>query len=540
MSEQPSAVGPPGPQPPEVSDEGWQKFHPLSPVLRGGVVALALAGYLVSRAVDELSRVGGDPPGRGGRSDVDQALDHPFIVAGAFLAIVAGGVLLGWLSWRFSRFRITPGQVEMRTGWLFRQHRQVPIERIQAVEISRPLLAQLTGLAQVVVQSAGGGDSQLKLAFLSRERADSVRDHILTLADRSDERPSREGELELGVGGITGSESVTAEGGLAPPGEHTAYGGPRSEGREVLAVPNGRLFVATILHGSTIVLGAIVILAGSALAGSALGDWGWAVGLAGGLPALLPPALAVAVGRVKELLKHGNFRLSDLGRSVRIRHGLTDQRATTIPLHRVQALKITQPLWWRPLGWWRADVNVAGVKADDDNPFAQTALLPVGTLEEALRVLTLVDPMLSWEDLERAALADGEEGGWRLVSPRARWLDPFSWRRKGYAVTGHGVLVRDGRWRRTVTVAPHARVQSITLQQGPLERRLDLAGVTLVSTPGPVRVVIDHLSAADALVLLHEETERTRVARREVLAPAARERWTRGAHALSPDGRTLE
>lgn len=511
MSEQAPPVAPVE----QDAGEGWQKFHPLSPVLRGGVVALALGGYLVSRAFDELAGIG---RGSGGdrRSDFDQAVDHPFIVAGGFLAIVAGGVLLGWLSWRFSRFRITPGQVEMRTGWLFRQHRQVPIERIQAVEISRPLLAQMTGLAQVVVQSAGGGDSQLKLAFLTRERADSVRDHILTLADRSDERPTAREDLEPGgdpaLDVATDGRDPTAQ------GERAAYG-PGSEGREVLAVPNGRLFVATILHGSTIVLGAIVILAGSAFAGSAFGDWGWAVGLAGGIPALLPVALGVAVNRVKELLKHGNFRLADLGRSVRIRHGLTDQRATTIPLHRVQALKITQPLWWRPTGWWRADVNVAGVKADEDNPFAQTALLPVGSLEEALRVLTLVDPMLSWEDLERAALADGQDGGWRLVSPRARWLDPFSWRRKGYAVTGHGVLVRDGRWRRTVTIAPHARVQSITLQQGPLERRLDLAGVTLVSTPGPVSVVIDHLSTEDAESLVHEESERTRVARRQVLAP---------------------
>ena len=36
---------------------------------------------------------------------------------------------------------------------------------------------------------------------------------------------------------------------------------------------------------------------------------------------------------------------------MRVQEGLTDLRATTIPMHRIQALELVQPLWWRPLGW---------------------------------------------------------------------------------------------------------------------------------------------------------------------------------------------
>ena len=61
--------------------------------------------------------------------------------------------------------------IELRTGVLFRQHRQVRFDRIQAVDVGRPLLARLTGLSEVVVQSAGGSDSQLKLSFLADGRA---------------------------------------------------------------------------------------------------------------------------------------------------------------------------------------------------------------------------------------------------------------------------------------------------------------------------------------------------------------------------------
>ena len=43
-----------------------------------------------------------------------------------------------------SRFRIGSAFVELRRGLLFREHRQVPFDRIQAVDISRSVLARLT------------------------------------------------------------------------------------------------------------------------------------------------------------------------------------------------------------------------------------------------------------------------------------------------------------------------------------------------------------------------------------------------------------
>ena len=87
------------------------------------------------------------------------------------------------------------GQVELRQGFLFRQHRQVRLERVQAVELSRPLLARLLGLARVVVQSAGGSDSTLTLSFLDLARAEALREHLLDLAGRTDEvTPEAAGE----------------------------------------------------------------------------------------------------------------------------------------------------------------------------------------------------------------------------------------------------------------------------------------------------------------------------------------------------------
>ena len=35
-------------------DEGWERFHPVSPLLRGGLVLIAFVGYLLSTFVDDL------------------------------------------------------------------------------------------------------------------------------------------------------------------------------------------------------------------------------------------------------------------------------------------------------------------------------------------------------------------------------------------------------------------------------------------------------------------------------------------------------
>ena len=45
------------------TDEGWERFHPVSPLLRGGLVLIAFVGYLLSTFVDDLlGGFGGSTP----------------------------------------------------------------------------------------------------------------------------------------------------------------------------------------------------------------------------------------------------------------------------------------------------------------------------------------------------------------------------------------------------------------------------------------------------------------------------------------------
>ena len=506
----------------------WQRLHPLSPLLRGGVVLLAILGYAASQMFDTfLNSLGfgdvfvgtdGSPidnPG-GGDDPFEQAVHHPFIALAGLVLFLAVIAAVNWVSWRYSRFRVGGGQVELRQGVLFRQHRQVRLERVQAVELSRPLLARALGLARVVVQSAGGSDSTLTLSFLDLGRAEGLREHLLELAGRTDEAALSPVPTDVvGPVGAAAGTSPWPDAGYPP----AAVGPPLpwAASHPVLEVPNGRLFVATILHGSTIALGALVVFG---LIGAGVRSVG-PLALAG-IPALLPVALGIAINRVKELLTHGNFHLADSGSAVRVQEGLTDLRATTIPLHRIQALELVQPLWWRPVGWWRIRVNVAGSGGHGEGEGQrETTLLPVGTLEDARLVLALVAPGVPTGAWDGAVLGDGADSGWRGRTAAARWLDPWSWRRNGWLDVASVVLLRSGRFTRRAIAVPHARIQSLILRQGWLETRLGLATVHVVPAPGPVSPVLAHLDVARAEDFLAEVSERARSARRRSEPPRA-------------------
>ena len=149
---------------------------------------------------------------------------------------------------------------------------------------------------------------------------------------------------------------------------------------------------------------------------------------------MLPVAIGVAFNRVKELLVHGNFHLADTGTGVRVQEGLTDLRTTTIPLHRIQALELVQPLWWRRSGGGGSgSTSPARRVRSERGASARRRCCPVGTLEDARLVLSLAGARgADGRPGRRPSLGDGPDAGWRGGLGRARWLDPLSWRRNGW------------------------------------------------------------------------------------------------------------
>src|SRR5690625_6682895 len=80
-------------------------------------------------------------------------------------------------------------------------------------------------------------------------------------------------------------------------------------------------------------------------------------------------------------------------------------------------------------------------------------------------------------------------------------------------MTPTALLIRRGRLNRKLIVVPHARIQSVSCYQGPLQRALRVAKFTIDTTPGPVLPIVPHQDVSTVAALVAEQHERARQAR---------------------------
>ncbi|MER2138475.1 MAG: PH domain-containing protein, partial [Arthrobacter sp.] len=300
-------------------DTGWQRVHPVSPLVRGWI-ALAAVAYFLGRDSAEAFFLREQP--RGPLPDGTPLL---WAVIGLAVLVLAIGVVF-FLSWWFTRYQVSDDHVRVRSGVLFRQHRQARLDRVQAIDINQPLLARLFGLGELRFEVADAGESAVRLAYLRLDDARALRATIL-------ERASGAGT------------EIETDGSPESPGLPDGTPAPRrpAEAPEfpVLGLRPGRVIGATVLSGNTVVLvlGIIAVIILTLATGEGVS-----------LAALIPVGLGVVSGYWSMLSTAWNFRAAVSRDGVRIRYGLLDTRTQTVPPGRIQAVSITQPLLWRPAG----------------------------------------------------------------------------------------------------------------------------------------------------------------------------------------------
>lgn len=479
MTSEVSEPGAPGVVPtpglvPKAPDAEWLRVHPASPFVRGWV-ALAAIGFFFGR--DTFERMLQGRP----------LLEEDF--AGRALWLVAGGgivlvvTVVGFvLTWYFTKYQVSEGYVRVNSGFLFRQHRQARLDRVQAIDIVQPLLARMFGLAELKFEVADAGESAVRLAYLRMAEARQLRATILARAAGVVQDPARAGEAA-----------------------------PEAPEFPVLSVPPSRLLGSLLLSEQSlfVVLGGIASVILSALTENR-----------GFYFYLIPAALGLAASYWGSFNKGYNFTAAISPDGIRLRYGLLDTQAQTLPPGRIQALKVAQSPLWRIFGWYRIQVNVAGygVAGSNGETASRTTLLPVGKLPDVMSMLALVLPDPGTPEPARVIAAGlgglDSDGGFVTTPRRARFLAPLGWRRNGYTTTGTALLIRSGRWWRELVVVPHQRTQSLALHQGPLARRFRVADLVLHTTAGPVSPRLTQAGVDEARALFDAQAARARLARK--------------------------
>ncbi|CAL4858637.1 PH domain-containing protein [Microbacterium sp. MM2322] len=473
----------------EMSDGDWHRMHPLSPLLRGGLTLLVILGILVANLRDRLISFFLPEDFRYGEEDpVDFVLQNGIAVQ-ALVAVAVGLVILialFWTAWRFHTFRITGDQVEVRSGVLFRTHRRAPLDRVQGVNLTRPALARLVGLAKLEVVGAGL-DANVKLEYLSTRNAETVRGDILRLASG---HRKKDAAVRTAPTGAALAPRISA-------GINEIIDGvdeDEAEPESIVRVPMSRLILAGLLSGSTIAFIVVVIAVIVGLVMQPI----WIIPALG---ASVPAAIGFGAYAIRQFIRTVRYSIAPTSAGVRVTFGLLTTVTETLPPGRVHAVDIRQPLLWRWGGWYRIRVNrLSGRSASDTSSTQMGDVLPIGTLADVERVLRLLLPSIPID----AALLDAglrgprDDDGYTTSSPRARAIDPLTWRRNGIRVLPQAVLMRTGRLWPKLTILPLARLQSVRVSQGPLARTLGLATITGHTVMGPVTGTVESLDHAQA------------------------------------------
>jgi putative membrane protein len=93
--------------------------------------------------------------------------------------VAAGLVVTGFVRWLVTRWKLDGATLRIETGLLRRDSRQLPMTRIQAVDVVRPFLARVLGLAALRIRLAGAGNAGDRLAYLTVGEAARLRATLL-------------------------------------------------------------------------------------------------------------------------------------------------------------------------------------------------------------------------------------------------------------------------------------------------------------------------------------------------------------------------
>ena len=428
---------------------------------------------------------------------------------GGIVAVVGFLIVVGWQVAYYKRFEyeLTSDTFDIRSGVISRRNREIPYRRIQNVDISRSLIQRALGVAELRLETAGGGQSEAHLRYVGYDEAKRLQEEVR----------SRTRRVEAG-------REATDTGWEAPVERPTQLYEISDRDLGVLAVASFDLRVASIL-----------ILLLSFTAPSVLIDIVQAAPIdpiAIILAVVLVVVIASAVlSGTSAIINNWDFKLSQLGDELRYERGLLQRYDGSIPLDKVQTLILGENMLMRYLKYATLTVETAGY-APGQGAAESARAVPISKRNNTLEIARKVENFGSEPSFSRPARRARIRYMWQyslalaVVTAAAyginwwfelgvRWwgllallpLLPIAghlkWKHRGYAIVDNYVLMRSGFWRRRTHVVPYYRIQTVDASQTILQRRWRIATV-IVDTAGSSGLVSGNPTAFD---LDHREAD---------------------------------
>lgn len=490
------------------------------------------------------------------------------------------GLILGTLSWWFTRYSLDELSVHRRSGIFFKKERTIRLESVQSVDISRPLVARLLGISELRFEVADGSGEALHIKYVSREKATRLRraalQSISILRAQGGARGTGVGagyrpDAPLPSGAaypVSSAQPGVSQSGSVP--ETAAYPRPAAlpvlagnfpesgspEGVVAFRLSTGRLIMSILLENLVWVVPLVIVMGVSAIITAVFSGLSPLYIPMVALPSLGAPLIGYAGALWARFDNSARFRIyrGDRG-ALTLRYGFTGTHTQNVLPERVQAVQVEQSILWKMFGWYRVTMTIAGVGVDRSNQggLTRNVALPVGNERETMTVLRLLLPELEEQQAQvlmaaaRSSQKHQVPGAPQMlqVPSTARWLDPLTLHVKGLTsinadaqgargpassrpnanieehARGDLLLIRNGFLVRRLSVLPVRRVLGVRWTQGPFERACGCATLRFDVAKGPVRTSMKHLPPRTSLIIASTLTERLEGTRAYYRVPEA-------------------
>ena len=436
-------------------------------------------------------------------------------------------------------YALTADTFDIHSGVFARREREIPLRRIQNVDISRNVAQRVLGIAIVDFETAGGSATEASLRYVSFEEAKRLQREIPRL--------KRGVDLDADAA-ETGPEPTT----------------------ELFALSDRELALVGLLSFDFRVPGVLaLVLSGSVPVIPSLLPGRGALPLAMFIVLLVVAVVLFswAFGAAVAVVNYYGFRLVRTGDELQYERGLLQRYDGSIPFDKLQTLTIEDTPLKRWFGYATLLIETAGYAPGQSSgggrgseaavPLAErdrvleltNAIEPVGVpalqrppkrvrRRYAFRYLIAIAAVTGFLFAVDAALASVTGLGSLPVSPlvplAAILLVPpaahLKWAHRGYWLGDDHVVTRNGVLKRQTKMVPYSRIQTVIDTRTLFQRRWRLATVT-IDTAGSLSITGGDAAAVDvdeavADDLRAELDERLRVA----VAERRQERRSRRQH----------
>ncbi|MFB6113825.1 MAG: PH domain-containing protein [Halodesulfurarchaeum sp.] len=466
------------------------KLHPLTVVLRGGGSALGagVGGFVFGNLVGSFLPLGNATPLGGS-------------LYGVFMAVLFASGVFAYHVVYYRRFEydLTDSTLDIRSGVLSRRERDIPLGRVQNVDIKRTIVVRVLGLAAINVETAGGGSTEAQLRYVEYTEAKRLQEEIRRRKRRLERRDSGEPE----------EEEVPAE-------EPTMlfelddwdlirYSvlsfDPRVLSILFFAVPSGFPVAIPRFETASGTLIFVFTVLGALLAG--VGIW-------------LTSALA-------RFVRFYGFTLHRVDDELRYERGLLQRYDGSIPLGKIQTLAIEENVLMRHFDLASLSIETAGYAPGSTPSGGSEAAVPLANREQLVELARSIEPFDDPDLTQpvprarrryaiRYALVGAVVVGLGVLVDRFLIAIPWyllfvvflgvpvaarkKWIHRGYALPEGYVVTRNGFWRRTTRIVPDFRIQTVIERQTVFQRRWGLGSV-IADTAGAQRYLKGDATAYD-------------------------------------------